>query len=519
MAFSSSTPDLVKRLTQLLNQIPTADQEAIFNASISGPKEEKQSVLATGVDGATTKVEHIAPITQKGKVTSLNEEEGQGNQASVVARSDTEDESEGVTEKDPGFAQILKPRILVKGNPSKIGKKRKKTGNLDDTLVQYTGGSPAFRTRSAAAAHSCSFETIRPWYRPKAKAKETLVTETTTGDKESLTKEGCENREEKAEGSRKGKKADSGNEGLKPGIPAKRVMTMRKVIPDLLLDESIFKVIPGTFLEWMNECQGWEHLFKNSVEADEDQVKEFYSQLCIDSNDKSAKAKLVVKGVEWEFCDKEVGKILNIPKGGIGVFPKDSWPNDKEEILKILFDDPNKKVEGLLNTGMSAAVKAIHQVVVRGLTPRLEETSTVSVHDAYLMASVLKREKIDLAVTMMKHMQSCARSKTRGLPYPGLVKSLLIKAELYNAVKEVPLVHSFDVASSEKVNCETKKLSVEEKIDRLSERMDELHSKYDKSMSWLEKLAAESSTKQNEATISETSSDDTSADQNEERRV
>ena len=116
-------------------------------------------------------------------------------------------------------------------------------------------------------------------------------------------------------------------------------------------------------------------------------------------------------------------------------------------------------------------------------------------------------------------MQSCARSKTRGLPYPGLVKSLLIRAKLYNTEKEVSSVHRFDAASLEKANCETKKLSVEEKIDILSERIDELHSKYDKSMDWLEKLVAGLSTKQNEEMTSKTSSDDSSADQGEEGKV
>ena len=116
-------------------------------------------------------------------------------------------------------------------------------------------------------------------------------------------------------------------------------------------------------------------------------------------------------------------------------------------------------------------------------------------------------------------MQSCARSKTRGLPYPGLVKSLLIEAKLYNPEKEVSSVYKFDATSVEKRYNETKEQSVEEKVDLLSKRVDGLHSKIDTFMGQVEKLAAGLSAKQDEATISETSSDNMSTDQEEEGRV
>ena len=53
--------------------------------------------------------------------------------------------------------------------------------------------------------------------------------------------------------------------------------------------------------------------------------------------------------------------------------------------------------------------------MVRGLTPRTERTSCVTAHDAYLMAFILKEEPVHLPAVMMKHMESCAQSKSHGL--------------------------------------------------------------------------------------------------------
>ena len=229
-----------------------------------------------------------------------------------------------------------------------------------------------------------------------------------------------------------------------------------------------------------------------------------------------------MNGIEWMFSDKEVAEILRVPRAGISLFPKNNWHEDKGEILEILFGNPHKGVKNLMNTGLSAVVKAIHQVVVRGLTPRMEKTSNVSVHDAYLMASILTKEPVNLPVLLMKHMQSSARSKTHGLPYPGLVKTLLINAGLYRPRREVPLIHRFDAASLRKMSwgVNTGESEMEERMNRLSEQVDSLHKKSDETLYWLKKLLAGLPTgpdeEIDEEVTSETGSGDAKTGQDEE---
>ncbi len=329
---------------------------------------------------------------------------------------------------------------------------------------------------------------------------------------------------ERTERARKGKGVASGSEKMKPGVPAVRVMSHRKVIPDLFIDDSIFEIIPGKFLELMNVFQGWENLFRTGVVVDEELVKEFYSQLSVASSDEAAEAKVVVKGIKWSFNDKEVAEMLRIPNEGVGEFPRHTWPENKPDILEALFGNRRKSATNLMNAGMGTVVKAIHQVTVRGLVPRMEKTSNVHVQDACLIFDIVMKKKVKLAVVIMKHMQTCARSKTHGLPYPRLVKILLSNAGLYKPKKEVTLVHRFDASSLKKMNWGVSSegsdmAEIEQKVDILAERVDEISAKCDGVLSLLRNLVAglPSEKKIDEEVQSpEVSSERTSSDQEEE---
>ena len=225
------------------------------------------------------------------------------------------------------------------------------------------------------------------------------------------------------------------------------------------------------------------------------------------SSDKEAKAKVVVQGVKWSFTDEEVAELFKIPNEGSGEFPRNMWPENKPDILEALFGNRRKSVANLMNAGMGTIVKAIHQVSVRGLVPRMEKTSNVHVQDAYLIYDVLMKKRVKLAVVVMKHMQSCARSKNHGLPYPRLVKMILTNAGVYKPKKEVTLVHRFDAASLKKMNwgvsSEGSDLAeIDQKIDTLSERVDEM-------FSLLKKLVAELPSRE-KANEEEQSPDDSS---------
>ena len=163
-----------------------------------------------------------------------------------------------------------------------------------------------------------------------------------------------------------------------------------------------------------------------------------------------------------------------------------------------------KGVQNLRDSELDVATKAVHQIVVRGLTPRTERTSCVTAHDAYLMASILKEEPVHLPVVMMKHMESCAWSKSHGLPFPGLVKMLLINAGLYEPRREVPLSYKFDTSSLREVNRET---GTKEQ-DELKEMVKDLRMIHEETLFWVKKLVARLPKGRNEEETSGTGSGD-----------
>ena len=160
---------------------------------------------------------------------------------------------------------------------------------------------------------------------------------------------------------------------------------------------------------------------------------------------------------------------------------------DRSEVLGLLFRNPDKEVEDLRHTELSVSGQALHQIVVRGLTPRLEGVSRITAHDAYVMASIIKEEQVHMPLLVMKHMESCVQDVSLGLPFPRLVKSLLANAGFYNTRREVPLVHRFDVSLLNHVS----NAEVHEDVQRLSERVEDLHGKYEEILFWVKTIAAE----------------------------
>ena len=161
--------------------------------------------------------------------------------------------------------------------------------------------------------------------------------------------------------------------------------------------------------------------------------------------------------------------------------------------MELGFGNPRKGLQNLRDTKLGATARVIHQIVVKGLTPRMEKTSCVTAHDAYLMASILKGEQVHLPVVIMKHMESCARKESHGLPFLGLVKTLMSNAGLYEQVKEMPLSYSF---SSKDGNQGTGTQEQDELRDMLSK----LRSKFDENLFWMKKLFAKLSEGQGEGT-------------------
>ena len=272
-------------------------------------------------------------------------------------------------------------------------------------------------------------------------------------------------------------------------------LSKRKVIPDLFIDDSILEILPEKFPELVYECQGWEDLFKTREAVDEELVKEFYSQLSVSCSEKSAKATVVVQGTKWSFDDIEVAGLLKIPNEGCGEFPRNAWPENKADILDAVFGNQKIGVSNLTDAGMETIAKAIRHVIVRGIVPRVEKSSNVHVQEACLIFDVLMKKRVKLAVVIIKHMQSCVKSKNHGLPYPRLVKMLLVNAGIYTPIKEVTLIHRFDASTVKKmiwgVNMERTELAeIELKMDTLAEKCGEIFVKCDEMISLMKKIVA-----------------------------
>ncbi len=299
--------------------------------------------------------------------------------------------------------------------------------------------------------------------------------------------------------SRKRKAARIGG-GLETGTSSR---AERQVIPDLLIEETAVNSIPIKVVGWLNNCQRWGNLFKTLVKGDVNLIRDFYSNLRITSDKDTARAHVVTNGFEWEFTDKEVAAILGVPGDGVTLFPS-RWPEDKSEVLGLLFRNPDKEVENLGQTELSVSGRALHQIVVRGVTPRLEGVSCITAHDAYVMASIIKEEQVHMPLLMMKHMETCVQDASLGLPFPRLVKSLLANAGFYSRRREVPLIHKFDVSLLRSVS----NAEVHEDVQRLTEKVEDLHGKYDEILFWVKKIAAEISPELKEEMFCETSSDE-----------
>ena len=104
-------------------------------------------------------------------------------------------------------------------------------------------------------------------------------------------------------------------------------------------------------------------------------------------------------------------------------------------------------------------------------------------------------------------IKTCTQSKSLGLPFPGLVKTLLSNAGLYRPRREVPLVHRFDASLLGKME-QVNGTEVHEELKRLSDRVEDLHGKYDEILFWVKTLAAEFSPELKEELEEEMNSDD-----------
>ncbi len=271
-------------------------------------------------------------------------------------------------------------------------------------------------------------------------------------------------------------------------------LSKRKVIPDLVIDDSILESLPAKFPELVYGCQGWEDLFKTREAVDEELVREFYSQLSVSCSEGSAKASVVVQGAKWSFNDADVARLLKIPNEGRGEYPRHVWPENKADILDAV---AGRRLGGpnLVDAGMGTIVKAIRHVIVKGITPRMEKSSSVHVQEACLIFDILMKKKVKLGVVIIKHMQSCVKSKNHGLPYPRLVKMLLVYAGLYMPTKEVTLIHRFDAMIWKKmiwgVNTERSELAeIELKMDTLAERCEEVFGRCDEMIALMRKIVA-----------------------------
>ncbi len=489
--------ELAEEIAQLLKDVPDKEREALLAACRKENQEEEQTEIAPPseeqgirvtettepvttvqpsserpVDNGTEEDEPIASLIRKRKASVQDEEGSQKKRVSVTVEiSGSESQSEGQ-------------------NPN-TGEQKKKAGNFTtSTTTQVPFGTPASRTRSAS---SSPFR-IGIGQRKKATARKNTMTPAQLSAKNAEVRAHKE-KEAKIQANKKAREtqtergeASASKKRINPVTHVARAMTGRKVIPDLLIDDSVLDILPGKLLELVNEGQGWGSLFKTGVVVDEELVREFYSKFRVVVSSKGMEASVAVKGAEWTFTDEDVAKILGVSSEGSGEYPKGEWPGDKSVVLEALYGNKRKAVANLMNVGMSPLIKGLHQIAVRGLVPRMEKTSNVHIQDAYLIYDMLLKKKINLSVLMMKHMQICAASTNHGLPYPRIVKMLITNAGVYVPKKEVTLVHRFDAASLSKMNWGMSSEGID--LTEIHQRMDTLQECMDQGFAKMEKLFA-----------------------------
>ena len=220
----------------------------------------------------------------------------------------------------------------------------------------------------------------------------------------------------------------------------------KKVLPPFIIRPSFFADHQVEEVLEMLKFQGWEHICSEGVSVNEVQVREFYHYFVLSKGDVLTGSSKV-SGEDISFSPKVLSRLLNVPLGGFYEIPASEANEEKLACMERLFG--STEVE-LHTDQLTLMQRVAFYIVSRSVTPRQERRNTITLFDLSLLDRFLRKEKIDLPRVILCHMERC-KAKSHSLAYPGLVKLLLQKEEVYDEANEVSLRYELESSTVEKL--------------------------------------------------------------------
>ena len=121
---------------------------------------------------------------------------------------------------------------------------------------------------------------------------------------------------------------------------------------------------------------------------------------------------------------------------GYGIIHRKNWPTgagepSKKEIVETIYD--GQSYTKLTTKNLRLDKKLLHSFLIKNVIPRQEKRSSVLIGDVVLMFKFITGVPIDLPQIILAHMQHCKSHATHALPYPHIIKQLLLSLHAYPA--------------------------------------------------------------------------------------
>ena len=155
------------------------------------------------------------------------------------------------------------------------------------------------------------------------------------------------------------------------GKAACRDLRTSIIVSLLVIFEEIFsEVCPE--LQSVIENQGQGCVFAKSECMDDSLVKEFYSCLEVEEKGGTIVGSFVVKGEKYNFNPDMISRTMKIPFEELGKVAHGVWPLNTKDLMRMIFGDANRDVKSISRNDLRLLSKLVHQVVCRGVHPRIE---------------------------------------------------------------------------------------------------------------------------------------------------
>lgn len=141
--------------------------------------------------------------------------------------------------------------------------------------------------------------------------------------------------------------------------------------------------------------------------------------------------------------------VLRIPHEGFDDYVKGQWLREFGlDSLRRVSEDPEADFVGDISTGTMGAInRVLHSFVLGNFTPREQKRTTILIQDVLIMDKLILHERVNLPKIIMQHMAHARKNDKNGLPFPSIVKKILIYQQVYIPGKK-DLVFARDLEES-----------------------------------------------------------------------